>query len=115
IKPMHKHLYAFLSSSKPTKFEDGKLYIEVPFQFYKDQIDCPKSKNAISKILKDLFQIPEGFICIVNEKAKPRMKSTPDVVLERVPAKKKQTVSNEKRSFSTKKITPDLEAIFEGM
>ena len=113
IKPIHKHLYAFLSSSKPTKFEDGKLFIEVPFQFYKDQIDCPKSKNAISKILKDLFQIPEGFICIVNEKAKPRMKSSPDVVLERVPVKKKQV--NERKNFSRKKLSPDLEAIFEGM
>ena len=113
IKPIHKHLYAFISSSKPVKFEEGKLYIEVPFQFYKDQIDCPKNKNAISKILKDLFEIPEGFICTVNEKAKPRMKSSPDVVLERIPVKKKNMSEN--RNFSSKKISPDLEAIFEGM
>ena len=113
IKPIHKHLYAFVSSSKPVKFEEGKLYIEVPFQFYKDQIDTPKNKNAISKILKDLFEIPEGFICTVNEKVKPRMKSSPDVVLERVPVKKKP--SSEKKTFSRKKLSPDLEAIFDGM
>jgi DNA polymerase III gamma/tau subunit len=112
IKPIHKHLYAFLGTSKPTKFEKGKLYIEVPFQFYKDQIDCPESREVINRILEKVFSIKCSFICTVNEKAKPRMKSNIDVVLKKVPNKTKKT---QQGSFNQGGISPDVEAIFEGM
>jgi DNA polymerase-3 subunit gamma/tau len=111
IKPIHKHLYAFLDTSKPIKYEKGKLHIEVPFQFYKDQIDCPQSRDAISDVLKDIFNISCGLECTVNEKAKPRMKSSVDVVLKNLPKKK------EKKQEAEKSFKPnlDVEAIFEGM
>jgi DNA polymerase-3 subunit gamma/tau len=116
IKPIHKHLYAFIGTSKPIKFEKGKLYIEVPFQFYKDQIDCPQSREAINEVLKGIFNISCGLVCTVNEKSKPRMKSNVDVVLKKVPKKKKQSNNQPQGKASrSKAISADVEAIFEGM
>jgi len=108
IKPVHKHLYAFLGTSKPIKFEKGKLYIEVPFQFYKDQIDSSESKGAIDKVLKDIFYVSFDIICTVNEATKPRMRTDVNVVLKNIPSKKS-------KSFKNSKIPPEVEAIFEGM
>jgi hypothetical protein len=53
-------------------------------------------------------------VCTVNEKAKPRMKSSVDVVLRKVPKKKKEEKPKE-REYKAKKISADVEAIFEGM
>jgi DNA polymerase-3 subunit gamma/tau len=114
IKPIHKHLYAFLGTSKPVKFKKGKLHIEVPFQFYKDQIDCPASKEAINKVLKEIFNIPVNIVCSVNEKAKPRMKSNIDVVLRKAPKTKKKE-DREEKEYKSRGIPADVEAIFEGM
>jgi DNA polymerase-3 subunit gamma/tau len=111
IKPIHKHLYAFLDTSKPTKYENGKLHIEVPFQFYKDQIDCPQSREAIYQVLNDIFNISCNLECTVNEKAKPRMKTSVDVVLKNLPKKKEEKQTKE----NTFKPNIDVEAIFEGM
>lgn len=112
IRPIHKHLFAFLGTSKPTKFEDGKLHIEVPFQFYKDQIDCPQSREAINTVLKDTFGINCGLVCTVNEKAKPRMKGSVDFVLRKLP--KKKEIDTQESVFKSN-IPTDVEAIFEGM
>ncbi|MCK9415877.1 MAG: DNA polymerase III subunit gamma/tau [Candidatus Dojkabacteria bacterium] len=115
IKPVHKHLYAFLETSKPIKLENRKLHIEVPFQFYKDQIECPQSREAINKVLKDIFAAPFSLVCTVNEKAKPRMKTNVDVVLQKVPKKPKSEQESQVRRFKPKSIPAELEAIFEGM
>jgi chromosomal replication initiation ATPase DnaA len=112
IKPIHKHLYAFLDTSKPIKYEDGKLHIEVPFQFYKDQIDSPQSREAISQVLRDTFNISCRVECTVNEKAKPRMKSNMDVVLKNIPKKKEGKPEGNPYKPS---LSADVEAIFEGM
>jgi DNA polymerase-3 subunit gamma/tau len=108
IKPVHKHLGAFLGCSKPISVDENKIHIEVPFQFYKDRIECPESKNAINEVLRDIFGINGGIICTVNEKAKPRMKGSVDFVLRKLP--KRDTEKN-----SSSKITSEVEAIFEGM
>jgi DNA polymerase-3 subunit gamma/tau len=119
VKPIHKHLFAFLDTSKPIRTEGNSLYIEVPFQFHKDQIDCPQSREAINTVLRDMFNINCHLVCSVNDKVKPRMKGNADIVLKNMivtPKKeeKKEDVS-EKKSFKPKKISADVEAIFEGM
>jgi DNA polymerase-3 subunit gamma/tau len=111
IKPVHKHLYAFLDTSKPVEYNNGKLHIEVPFQFYKEQIDCPQSREAINQVIKEIFNISCRLECSVNEKAKPRMKTSVDVVLKNLP-KKKEEKQSQAKSF---KSNIDVEAIFEGM
>jgi hypothetical protein len=53
-------------------------------------------------------------VCSVNEKAKPRMKSSVDVVLRKIPKKKKEPEQKEKE-YKPKGLSADVEAIFEGM
>ena len=106
IRPVHKHLFAFLGTAKPTKCKGSNLHIEVPFQFYKDQIDCPQSKEVINKVLKDIFNISYSLVCTVNEKQKPRMKSNADVVFKNIPSRKK---------YFKSKTSAEIEAIFAGM
>jgi DNA polymerase III gamma/tau subunit len=113
VKPIHRHLYGFLETSKPTKFEKGKLHIEVPFQFYKDQIDRPASKDAIVTVLKETFNMAFSIVCTVNEKTKPRMKSNVDVVLKKTTKPKKE--DHKKKEYESQSISTDIEAIFEGM
>jgi DNA polymerase-3 subunit gamma/tau len=114
VKPIHRHLYGFLETSKPTKFEKGELHIEVPFQFYKDQIDRPASRDAIVTVLRETFNVRFSIVCTVNEKAKPRMKSNMDVVLKKATKSKKKDFK-EGKEYESQSISTDIEAIFEGM
>ncbi len=113
LKKVHKHLGTFLATSKPKKIEDNRIYVEVAFQFYKDQIECAQSREVIREVLEDVLGNSYNITCTVNEKAKPRMKTNAGVVLKNVPAKKEKERAK-KTSFDSK-ITSDIEAIFEGM
>ncbi|MCD4756500.1 DNA polymerase III subunit gamma/tau [bacterium] len=116
VKPVHRHLFAFLGTSKPIKCEGSSLYIEVPFQFHKDQIDCPQSRDVINQVLKDMFNISCNLVCSVNEKAKPRMKGNADIVLKNIPTKESVNVATtNKKNFSRSGISAEVEAIFEGL
>jgi chromosomal replication initiation ATPase DnaA len=112
IKEIHKHLGTFLETSKPQKVKNNKIYVEVAFQFYKDQIECAESKEVIQKVLKNVLGNSYNIVCTVNEKAKPRMKATADVVLKKVPKEKRE---KSKSSSFNSKMPSDIEAIFEGM
>ncbi|MCD4811566.1 DNA polymerase III subunit gamma/tau [bacterium] len=115
IKPVHRHLFAFLGTSKPIRCEGSSLYIEVPFQFHKDQIDCPQSRDVINRVLKDMFNVSCHLVCSVNEKAKPRMKSNADIVLKDIPTKESVNVASSKKKYFRPKMSAEVEAIFEGM
>jgi DNA polymerase III subunit gamma/tau len=112
IKPLNTHLFAFLDSSKPVEIYENVLSIEVPFKFYKDQIDSPVSKDIIGGVIFDVFGTHCRLNCIVNEKVKPKLQSNADVVLENVPdIKKKRKVQEEENEDG--KV--NVEAIFAGM
>lgn len=108
VKPLNTTLFAFLDSSKPISIEENILNIEVPFKFYKDQIDEPKSRELIGKILFDTLGTHCKINCSVNESVRPKLQSSADVVLKSVPIIKKPAVEG-------KKIKQDIEAIFAGM
>ena len=110
VKPLNTHLYAFLGSSKPLKIEKNILSIEVPFKFYKDQIENPVSRDIIGRVIFDVFGTHCKIDCKVNGKAKPKLQSTADIVLKNVPViKKKREKKNEEEN------SVDVEAIFAGM
>lgn len=120
VKPIHSHLYAFLGSSRPVAINGDTLDIEVPFKFHKDQIDNPTSKQIIVTAIQNVVGVSCKLKCIVNENVKPRMQSNADVVLKNIPVKEKKA-NNEDSSgskenfFKKKKISAEVEAIFEGM
>lgn len=109
VKPLNTTLFAFLNASRPTSLQDDVLNIEVPFKFYKDQIDAPKSRELIGGILFDTLGIHCKINCSVNDSVRPKLQSNADVVLKDVPVIEKKVVK-EKKS-----IKQDIEAIFAGM
>lgn len=115
VKPVNTHLFAFLNSSKPISIHENILSIEVPFKFYKDQIDSPQSREAISSVIFEVFGTHCRLDCTVNESVKPKLQSSADVVLKNVPVIEKKIVEKKKEYVSKKKVSADVEAIFAGM
>ena len=116
VKPANGHLFAFLDSASLKEFKDGKLIIEVPFEFHKDRIESHKSQEAIRNIMEEFFGESCRVVCIVNENVKKRRTVSPDVVLKNLPIivkkkEKKEGVNEEKE----KKSKINIEAIFEGV
>ncbi|NLE31144.1 DNA polymerase III subunit gamma/tau [Candidatus Dojkabacteria bacterium] len=109
VKPLNTTLFAFLNSAQPTSVQENVLNIEVPFKFYKDQIDSPKSRELIGGVLFDTLGTHCKINCSVNDSVRPKLQSNADVVLRNVPVIKKKVVE-EKKS-----IKQDIEAIFAGM
>jgi DNA polymerase III subunit gamma/tau len=111
IKPANGHLFAFLDSANLVALEDGKLKLEVPFEFHKERIESHKSQEAIERIMKDFFGESCRVVCEVNENVKKkRRKVSPDVVLKNLPITPKKKRKEEEGSS-----TINVEAIFEGV
>lgn len=111
IKPFNGHLYAFLGGANIVKFEKGVLYIEVPFQFHKERMEIPKSRNAISETFKNVYGTGCNISCVVNSSIKPKQKSDAEFVLRNLPVIKPK----EEKKDSKKESKKDIDAIFEGM
>ena len=115
IKPFNGHLYAFLGSANVVNYDNGTLFLEVPFQFHMERIEVPKSRNAISETFMKVYGTNCRVSCVVNDKIKPERKSDAEFVLRKLPvivkSKKNQETTEEKRS----KVVTNIEAIFEGM
>ncbi len=108
IKPANGHLFAFLESVNIVSFEEGRLCMEVPFQFHKDRIEDPKSREAISIVCQEVFGECFVYECVVNAKMVNRKKADPDILLQ------KETKIEEK-SKPRKKSPKDVEDIFKDM
>jgi DNA polymerase-3 subunit gamma/tau len=120
VKPFNNNLYAFLGSANVVGFNEGVLTIEVPFSFHKDRIEIPKSREVISTVFKKMFGSPCKIVCNVNDKMKLEKKSDAEFVLRNVPvATKKEAPKEEKTEkpnfYKAKKVSAEIEAIFEGM
>ena len=119
IKPQNNTLSAFLNVSKAIDIKGDVLNIEVPFKFYKDQIEAYSSKQMICTTITDVVGVSCRVSCIVNDTVKPKFQSSADVVLKNVPVieKKKESKKQEsmKANFPKKKLGEEVEAIFAGM
>lgn len=112
IKPINSHLFAFLGSAKPVCVKKDIIEIEVPFQFHKEQIDSPTGRCTISNAVNNILGVACRISCTVNDKVKPRIQSSADVVLKGAPVTKKKEDSN---FFKKPKLSKDVEALFDGM
>ena len=115
VKPINTHLFAFLNASKPISINENILSIEVPFKFYKDQIDSPASRDAIGNIFFEVFGTHCRIDCKVNDSVRPKLQSSADVVLKNVPVIQKKEIEKKKEYVPKKKVNADVEAIFAGM
>lgn len=115
IRPFNHHLYAFVGTAHIISFEKGILHMEVPFSFYKERIEVPKSKNIISEVFTKIYGIPCNVECDVNPAMRPVEKTDAETVLKNLPTPKPSEKA--KRIFKpreTSKIN-DIEAIFDGV
>lgn len=121
IQPANGHLFAFLERVNILGFENDKLQLEVPFQFHKDRIEDPKSREAIYLVCKEVYGKQFAFECIVNDNIKNKKKVEPDFILNKISESiKPQEVKVEKQADGGKeafkqKVSKDIEAIFEDM
>jgi DNA polymerase-3 subunit gamma/tau len=122
LKPFNGHLSAFMNSANLVSFANEELEVEVPFDFYKDRIEIPKSREIISNVFSKMFGSRCKIVCSVNESIKPKKKSTPDFVLRNLPEQKKEAPKENSNNSGgdnpfrkSRKISAEVEAIFEGM
>ena len=115
IKPINTTLFAFLDSSKPVSIKENVLNIEVPFKFYKDQIDTPDSKEILGKVLFESLGTHCRVVCSVNESVRPKLQSSADVVLRNLPTVKPKVIKKTKEEIKEKEKKIDVEAMFAGM
>lgn len=119
IKVENNTLAAFLTVSRALDVKNDILNVEVPFKFYKDQIEAYESKQIITKSINDVLSVSCRVVCTVNDAYKPKIQSSADVVLKNIPIiEKKDTPKSEekpKKEFKKKDLGADVEAIFAGM
>jgi DNA polymerase III subunit gamma/tau len=109
IKPANGHLFAFLESVNISSFEGDKLFLEVPFQFHKDRIEDPKSREAIAIVCKEVFGECFAYECVVNSKMVTKKKAEADIILQKAPEKVEEKPKPKKSS------SKEVEDIFKDM
>lgn len=112
LKGCNAHLFAIIGSSKLVGLEGNKVKIEVPFKFHKDRIEDPLSREVLMNKMRDVFGFGCPIICDINEKVKPKFKTTANVILRKIQKpQKKEEEKEEKRKITN----VDIDAIFEGV
>lgn len=123
IQKYNGHLYAFLKAAKVSELENGYLVLEVPFNFHKERIESPKSREAINGVLVDIIGSPLAIRCNVNETIQRKKPSSADVVLKNIQMTQqnlnKETeqapsdeVVQKKAPPKPRKVSKKVEAIF---
>lgn len=127
LQEYNGHLYAFLKASKLLGLEKGVINIEVPFEFHKERIESPKSREIISKVLSDIFGSVVAYRCEVNEMAQIKRPVAADVILKSIPRSdaKPENPGNKASKYTPggkedgepkpRKVNKKIEAIFAGL
>lgn len=114
IKPYNGHLYAFLGGANIISFEKGVINLEVPFEFHKERIEIPKSRNIISEVFNRVYGTTCSVSCKVNASIKPVDKSDAEFVLRNLPSSEKSDVKKDVKP-SPRNFNKKIEAIFDGV
>lgn len=88
LRPFNSHLYAFIGRSQVLELRNGLLKVAVAFDFHKDRIESPKSRDAIAKVFKKVFGERVKLECVIDDSIRKSVKAAPDVVIleEKEPA-----------------------------
>ncbi|MBP5204616.1 DNA polymerase III subunit gamma/tau [bacterium] len=122
IKSINGSLYGFLNGSNRLSFNNGVLALEVPFKFHKETIETPKCRETISSSFAQVYGVPCGIECTLNEKIRPHGKSDAEFVLRNLPVIKKEEKKEpeepkKKEGFKqqTNKFSKEIDAMFDGI
>lgn len=80
LRVYNSHLYAFIGRASVCGIENGILKLCVPFDFHKDRLESPKSREAISAVFGKIFGHPVGILCEVDNSIR-KTANIPDVVV----------------------------------
>jgi len=89
IQPANGHLFAFLDRVNLMSFENDKLVLEVPFQFHKDRIEDPKSREAIHTVCQEVYGTTFFYECVVNSQIVSKKEADPSTILQKQDGGKK--------------------------
>jgi DNA polymerase-3 subunit gamma/tau len=70
VKSYNHSLEALLKSSRPLKFEDGSLTLEVFYKFHKEKLEQSKNRNILEKVVSEIFGAPTKIRCILGKRVK---------------------------------------------
>ena len=91
LRPFNSHLYAFIGRSQVIELKNGVLRLAVAFDFHKDRIESPKSRDAIAEVFNKVFGSPVKLECVIDDTIRSTVKPAPEVVVmdkkEEVPVK----------------------------
>jgi DNA polymerase III subunit gamma/tau len=96
LRPYNSHLYAFVGRARVRDLTDGVLTLAVAFDFHKDRIESPKSKDAIAKVFKEVFGCPVKLNCVLDDSIRPP-RTNPDmdvVALAEAPTSPRPSAAN---------------------
>jgi DNA polymerase III subunit gamma/tau len=112
IQPANGHLFAFLDRVNILTFENGKLMLEVPFQFHKDRIEDPKSREAIAIVCKEVYGATFCYECVVNSDIVSKRQVDPSVIFKKDSGSEDKKKEEKKTTNKTKR---KVEEIFSDM
>lgn len=81
LRRYNSHLYAFVGRAKVLGLENGVLTLAVGFNFHKDRIESPKSRDAISEVFMKVFGESVKLECILDDSIRSSVKPAAEVVV----------------------------------
>jgi DNA polymerase III subunit gamma/tau len=81
LRKYNSHLYAFIGRAQVLGLENGVLTLAVGFDFHKDRIESPKSRDAISEVFKKVFGEPVKLECILDDSIRSSVKPAAEVIV----------------------------------
>ena len=139
VREFNAHLYAFMKSAHVESVESNTITLYVPFDFHKDRMEDPKSREALLGIFKEVYGCKVQYRCEVSEAVQRKKPSNAESVLNQIKqaaqvsaaiaekqvkeaekkadAPKKKDLSDEEREErkKVKKVNKKIEKIFKDM
>lgn len=84
IKPFNHSVEAFLRASRPIKFTDRKLVLEVFYPFHKDRLEEPKNKKIVEEGLFRVLGVELMFDCVLGKSRKAPLIIQNDTPVENI-------------------------------
>lgn len=84
IKPFNHSVEAFLRASRPIKFVDRNLTLEVFYPFHKDRLEEPKNKKIVEEGLFRVLGVELMFDCVLGKSRKAPLIIKNDTPVENV-------------------------------
>ena len=78
VRSYNHSLEALLKSSRPLKFEDGGLTLEVFYKFHKERLEQTENRNVLEKVVSEVLGAPTKIRCILGKKTSEPQKNSGD-------------------------------------